>query len=81
MASDTGIKLFRKFDLLTEAHPIIAGLGDGEPGIEPWDENAGFRATIGPNVDKEGMSQAIRTLVPEEFGNFWDVNHTTTPYR
>lgn len=82
IGSETAIKLFRRFELLTEQHPTIASLaGDDDEVHIPWDARNGFRVTVGPNRDKAGMSHAVRTLVPEEFGWIWDVQYTTTLYR
>lgn len=74
--SETGIKLFRPFKLLTDEHPRMARFEEGSfPGPRT------FHAVMGPNVDPSGMSEAIRTLVPPEFGYQYDVTRTATPYR
>ncbi len=79
--TETGIKLFQVFALLTPQHPVIS---DREPELtdglwRPSDQ--GFIAVVGPNTDPWGMAEAIRALTPPEFGWAWNARHTESPYR
>lgn len=77
--SEGGIKLFRSFSLLTPEHPRI--------GPDPWSgtytsyRDPRFQIVVGPNTDSEGMQEAMRSLVPEEFGWRHAVGRTASPYR
>ena len=80
VAGPTGIKVFLEFDLLTEAHPeMLVGAPD-ESGAYRIDQQA-FIPVIGPSLDSAGMHEAIRTLVPKEFGWIAMVGQTESPYR
>lgn len=72
--SGTGIKLFRPFSLLTDRHPaIVTGSG--------LNTETGFHIVVGPNVDADGMTEAIRSLIPRDFGWQHSVGRTASPYR
>ncbi|WP_284976093.1 DUF2971 domain-containing protein [Arthrobacter sp. efr-133-TYG-104] len=70
--SASGIKQFQSFSLLTAQHPSIP--------VKGYDRQ-GFRPVIGPNLDPGGMEEAIRTLVPREFGWLYGIDRTESPYR
>ncbi len=79
MPGPSGIKQFQKFSLLTTAHPVVP---DEHRDPEGWEiaQAPGFHAVIGPSLDPAAMEEAVRTLVPDEFG--WpEVDRTTSPYR
>lgn len=76
--SESGIKLFRSFSLLTPEHPLVE--------TEPWMGgpryiDPGFQVVVGPNTDPEGMQEALRSLIPKELGWLHAVDRTVSPYR
>ena len=81
LPSPVGIKQFQSFSLLTLEHPSIED-EDGDQGIGALvDDRQGFLPVIGPSVDPDGMEEAIRTLMPPEFGWVFQVKRTACPYR
>lgn len=75
--SANGIKMYRPFSILTPAHPRIdPNYGDGMT-----NEENGFHVVLGPNVDFLGMEEAVRSLIPKEFGFQNGVPRTASPYR
>ncbi|WP_243064626.1 DUF2971 domain-containing protein [Humibacter sp. RRB41] len=80
--SPSGIKQFRLFSLLTTEHPSVVNTTyDDENMGAIVVERQGFRPVIGPNVDPDGMDEAIRALTPPEFGWVYAIEHTASPYR
>lgn len=79
--SSSGIKQFKSFSLVTKEHPIVERVGD-QPGMPGFvDSEKGFRPVIGPSIDPDRMEEAILGLTPEEFGMFFSVERTTSPFR
>lgn len=74
MPTDTGLRVFLPFRLLTEDKPSMSNHSSDSFG-------SGFRVVIGPNVDPNGMAKAVRSLIPPEFGWLYNIPRTATPYR
>jgi hypothetical protein len=75
--SEGGIKMFRQFSILTTDHRVIEhAIGSGLTNME-----SGFHVVLGPNVDLDGMEEAIGSLIPREFGWQHAVGRTVSPYR
>lgn len=75
--SASGIKMFRSFSILTPSHPLIERVF--ESGLTNME--SGFHVVLGPNVDLDGMEEAISSLIPEKFGWRHGVGRTVSPYR
>lgn len=78
IATETGLKLFRSFSLVTAKNPSIpTGMGYSNTGSHI----VGFHAVMGPNINPDGMEEAILSLIPKEFGWQYSVARTSSPYR
>ena len=80
IAGPSGIKVFLEFDLLTDAHPEMLAVAPEDSGAYRPDQQP-FVPVIGPSLDFAGMHEAIRTLIPKEFGWVAVVGQTESPYR
>ncbi|MFL2002236.1 DUF2971 domain-containing protein [Microbacterium sp. A1-JK] len=81
MPSQTGIRQYQVFDLLTPEHPVIENPPRDEESDFLYSPAQGFRPVIGPNVDPTGMVEAVWMLIPRQFGEVWNIERTASPFK